>query len=359
MVDAPLFVVGPSRSGTTLMAACLRSHRDVWIGPETHYFDDLRLRMKGRETTPLSVEEREQCERYFDNLMRGYYGTPRAEERADRERSSGVQARTPWFDVRELRRHADESGDGSDAYFCGFCRYLAHYHGRAVWGEKTPRHVYRIDEILERFPAAKLVCTVRDPRAVVASYRHFATQHAKRGRTELAAAHSQEDAGRIRRSYHPALQSMLWRSSYAAGSRSASRYGLERVRMIRYEDFVAAPDRTLRDLAEWIGIEPDGFDLSQVRSSNSSFGASAPRQGIGQESVERWRTQLPPADTAVVQHVCRGALVAAGYDPADVGGARFSAARLWASLPLSVVRAYLANRSRIKSVRSYLLRRIG
>ena len=42
----PLFVVGPSRSGTSLMRALLNGHADIALAGETHYFDDLRVTAK-------------------------------------------------------------------------------------------------------------------------------------------------------------------------------------------------------------------------------------------------------------------------------------------------------------------------
>ena len=67
------------------------------------------------------------------------------------------------LDRDELRALAQELGGTGDAYFEALCRLRAKRHGRERWGEKTPRHVYRIDDLLTAFPEAKVVCLVRDP----------------------------------------------------------------------------------------------------------------------------------------------------------------------------------------------------
>ena len=37
-----------------------------------------------------------------------------------------------------------------DGYFEAFCRVLARRNGAEIWGEKTPRHIFRLQEILTR-----------------------------------------------------------------------------------------------------------------------------------------------------------------------------------------------------------------
>ena len=44
-MTTPVFVAGPSRSGTALVRSLLNGHPDVHIASETHFFDDLRRRV--------------------------------------------------------------------------------------------------------------------------------------------------------------------------------------------------------------------------------------------------------------------------------------------------------------------------
>ena len=142
-----IFVVGASRSGTNLARALLNAHSALWVSAETHYFDDLRPRLPGSGTQPLQGEHRERCERYFLQLSHRAFG-------------QGGEAESSRLDSDEMRALANELGGTGDAYFEALCRLRAAHHGRERWGEKTPRHVYRIDELLSAFPEAK---TVVDP----------------------------------------------------------------------------------------------------------------------------------------------------------------------------------------------------
>ncbi len=50
---APIFIVGPSRSGTSMLREVLNRHPDVWITRGTHYFDDIRR----RSPDPTAIED--------------------------------------------------------------------------------------------------------------------------------------------------------------------------------------------------------------------------------------------------------------------------------------------------------------
>ena len=154
--EAPIFIVGPSRSGTSMVRELLNGQDSLWITRETHYFDDLRVRFRGRERGPLSADEKRRCEAYF--LARGHLAYGAA---ATPELSS--------IDREDLACEAERLGSGPDAYFEAFCRLRARANGKTGWGEKTPRHAFRIREMVTAFPLARIVCLIRDPRAVVAS----------------------------------------------------------------------------------------------------------------------------------------------------------------------------------------------
>src|ERR1700722_20327611 len=156
----PVFVVGASRSGTELMRYILNQHPFVCISPETHYFDDLRFRMRGRERQGLRENEARQCADYFRAVVHRPYG------------HSGQAEESP-LPLCMLRETAATIGTGADAYFEAFCRLNGQQKGASRWGEKTPRHIFCLPDIFSAFPQAQVICMVRDPRAVVASYRDW------------------------------------------------------------------------------------------------------------------------------------------------------------------------------------------
>jgi hypothetical protein len=331
--ESPIFVVGPSRSGTTLLRRILNGHSAVSIAPETHYFDDLRPRLGQRAVTPLERSDQERVERYFLALSDKVYG-----HAGDPSRST--------IDVADLREEARSLGATADAYFAAFCRLRMRFLGRSRWGEKTPRHVFRIDDIRVAWPEAHVVCVVRDPRAAVASYRDW-----KRGKEPSDSA----DRARVTRSYNVVLNSLLVKGAIAAEEKALRDHGPGYIRLVRYEDVASEPEGAVRELAHWLGLEyePAMLDVPDMFSSYGDV-----QRGISSVPVERWRRKLSPTEISVIQTCCRGAMERHGYSSERVSPPLFELARTWLSVPVAVARAAAANRKRLGSTSDYVLRRL-
>jgi hypothetical protein len=340
-MDAPIFVVGASRSGTNLLRALLNEHSEVWMSPETHYFDDLRPRLSKGGRTQLEPQERERCENYFLALSHRAYG----------QEGDPAGAR---IDREELRALAAELGGTGDAYFEALCLIRARLHQRPRWGEKTPRHVYRITEMLEAFPGAKVICLVRDPRAVIASYRDWHTAGAKEGvwndDDALAA-----DRARTRRSYNIVLMSYLWRGVVQASYEALRLHGGDSVYVQRFERIAADPEGETRALCAWLGLEYEPAMLA-IPVVNSSYASSGEAGGVSSEPVERWKATLSPNEISVIQRCCGSMMDELGYEKDPVRGSYAGLAWAWLTVPFAVVRAAVVNRGRLGRM-SYAVRR--
>ena len=339
-MSGEIFVVGSSRSGTNLVRALLNAQSTLWVSAETHYFDDLRPRLPSG-TVRLEGEARERCEQYFLALSHRAFGQAGDPEQSSVERD-------------ELRPLAGELGGSGDAYFEALCRLRAQRHGRERWGEKTPRHVYRIDDVLAAFPEAKVVCLVRDPRAVVASYKDWHAAGARRGLDE--APEKQADRERTRRSYHPVLMSLLWRGVVRSSFAGLERHGPERVRIQRFERLADDTEAEVRALCDWLELEfePAMLEIGVVNSSYATSG-----HGVSRETVGRWRERLSEDEIGVVQSVCGPLMLELGYSFEPVEPSRLQLARAWGSVPFAAGRAAVVNRRRLGKATQYVRRRAG
>jgi hypothetical protein len=336
-----VFVVGASRSGTNLVRALLNGHSQLWVSAETHYFDDLRPRLPGAGTHRLEGADRDRCEEYFLALSHrafGQAGDP-AESLVERD---------------ELRTLALELGGTGDAYFEAVCVIRARLRGRPRWGEKTPRHVYRIDELFEAFPEAKVVCLVRDPRAVVASYRDW--HGAARRRGEAESEEVAADRRRSRRSYNPVLMSLLWRGVVQASYEALRRHGAERVRIQRFERLAERPEAEVRELCSWLDLpfEPRLLEIPVVNSSYATGG-----KGVSTEPLDRWRERLSPGEIGIVQACCGRLMDELGYAREPVSASPLRLAWAFGTAPVAAARAAVVNRARLGRATQYLRRRAG
>ena len=339
--SAPVFVVGSSRSGTALVSACINYTADINVTRETHYFDDLRPKLldRGGETVGGSIADR--AVRYFRSVDAAPYG------------HNGDPAGSAITDA-ELRSLGVELGGRPDDFFAAYCTIKARHRGKTRWGEKTPRHVYRIAEILSAFPDAKVIQIVRDPRAVVASYRDYDT-HGEFDEERRKAF--DRDVARARRSYHPFLQAWMWNSAIGMVASYRRAHGADSVYVLRYEDLVTDPEPALRALCAFLETDYTEAMLG-VAMNNSSYTRFQDRSGFSKTAAERWRKTLTDREIAAVQARCKKLMVAAGYEIEPVGRYPLTMAKLWLTLPVVAVRAVLANRSRFASLPDYLWRRI-
>lgn len=337
----PIFVVGASRSGTNLVRTLLNRHSTLWVSAETHYFDDLRPRLPGAGTERLDGEARDRCERYFLALEHRPFG-------------QDGDAAASQLDPGGLRLLADELGGTGDAYFEALCRLRARRHAKEDWGEKTPRHVYRVDDLIAAFPDARVVCLVRDPRAVVASYRDWHGAAARRGETEREEL--QADRERSRRSFNLVLMTLLWRGVVRASYAALRRHGPERVRIERYERLAEAPDAEVRELCAWLGLEFERAML-EIDVVNSSYATTG--LGVATEPVDRWRQRLSRHDVGVVQAVAGPLMDELGYEREPVPTPPLRLTWALATVPFAAARAALVNRARLGRVSQYARTRVG
>ena len=263
------------------------------------------------------------------------------------------------LDVGQLRTVADELGGHADAYYEAFCKLRATREGRTRWGEKTPRHVYRLEDLLTAFPSGKVICLVRDPRAVAASYRDWHSHERGKDKDAEDREALDSDRDRARRSYDPLVMSLLWRSTVRAAYSAQHRFGSDRVHVQPYESLLVSPEGTLRELCEWLGLEYQSA-MVEVPVVNSSYGEwHGPPQGISQEPLDRWRLTLPPTDVAVIQSAAGRLMDGLGYERESVRAGRTRVAAKWVTLPYVGARVVVLNRDRLGKTGNYLKRRVS
>ena len=69
------------------------------------------------------------------------------------------------------------------------------------------------------------------------------------------------------------------------------------VLVVRYESFVGSPREAVLDLAGWVGVDPDGFDLA----------------GINAASVGKFRGRLTESERAQVEALAGPKMKELGY----------------------------------------------
>lgn len=302
----PLFIMGASRSGTAMLRSILISNQSISLVGETHYFDDLRPRFSGKTFEQMSNAEIELCCDYF---------------RAQTSRPYGKKGNPDdsWLSREELMNAAREIGNSVDSIFEAYCKLSARRDGARVWGEKTPRHIFRIADILKVYPSARIICMVRDPRAVVASYRDWKYQGGLNttDNSDYEKAIT-EDEARTRKSYHLVLAAMMWRGAVNAAFKAKQNCKSDHVKIIRYEDVTNNAEKTLSDLCDWLDVKFTS-EMLNIPLHNSSTIKFTDAAGVSKAPQNRWRNVLSQNEVGIIQQVAGSTLSKAGYEKEGMG----------------------------------------
>lgn len=259
-----IFVVGSSRSGTTMMGRILGRHKDIFTFHELHFFEQLwSPSISGGK---LSFDEAVTLIARLIAVQRDGYLT--------------VSNINPFLKEAE-GIVADFDGSSADM-FSKFLHYECSLKGKKIPCDQTPRNVFYIDEILQLYPDAKIISMIRDPRDVLLSQKN------KWKRKFLGAKNIPlKEALRSRINYHPFTISKLW----GAAARESLRHNKnDNVLQVRFEMLLEQPEQVIRKICQFLDIEFDN-DMLMVPQIGSSLGVDKPKiHGIDKGRSDSWRS---------------------------------------------------------------------
>jgi len=283
----PPFVVGVTRSGTTLLRLMLDAHPDLAIPPETHFLPELAEASRKPGATAGELADVVIGERHWGDFA---------------------------LDPDELRQRFAmlDGGDPGEAARA-FYRLYAEREDKNRWGDKTPQYLKSMLLIQEILPEAHFVHLIRDGRDAALS---------RASRVLKDPPPQDEVAGR-------------WKRRVLRARADAER--LDHYMEARYEDLVADPEPTLRRVCEFIELEYDPQMLAYHERAEERLAEMArdlperpgqPRRPAAHrlqaheltkgpprtDRVARWRTEMTDEEQAAWVDVAGDLLVELGYE---------------------------------------------
>jgi Sulfotransferase family len=285
LAPAP-FVVGATRSGTTLLRLMLDAHPEMAIPSETHFIPDLIKAYRLESATPERMCEVVTAHRRWGD----FHLDP--EELLERFRA--IDPINP--------------GDAARAFF----QLYAKREGKRRWGDKTPGYVREMHRIESVLPEARFVHLVRDGRDVALSV--LAMNWGPSTVPEAA---------------------FRWKKRILRAREQAPRIG--HYVEIRYEDLVRDTEATLRRVCEFVDLPYDeemlryherASERLQEKARDLDRGPDKARQTAearleshalatqppDPERIERWRTEMSVEDRAVYEELAGDLLADLGYE---------------------------------------------
>ncbi|MFN8112066.1 MAG: sulfotransferase [Solirubrobacterales bacterium] len=282
------FVVGLTRSGTTLLRMMLDAHPLLTIPPETHFVPEL-------------------------------IKAARAEEGVDGMLAALTSNRT-WEDFgiasAEMRERLAQvpAGDAAGAVRAFFEAY-AEKQGKPRWGDKTPAYMLSVQRIGRTLPESRFIHLIRDGRDVALS----------------------QSARAINEQPPPPEQAARWVKRIRKSREQAASLKGARYVEARYEDLVRDPETTLRRICEFIDLPFDeamltyheraAERLTEMAGSLRAEGGHA-EQAAGYRidnhapttkppdpaKLDKWRREMSPEDLAAYDAVAGDLLNELGYE---------------------------------------------
>lgn len=251
---ATLFIIGPPRSGTTLLARLLNRHPSVLMTNETAVF------------------------LFFSEAIR-------------RSRV-GIKSGILWGkDYHELwSQHLARAAKPMIENFYEDIARLEKREKFLYWGEKHPHHDVCMSFLLELYPQGRFIFTLRDPRDSICSICEMNHWPFSKGL---------ETWLRMSRNFEEATKEM----------------GAEQLYRIRYEDVVDNYYLEVSRLLSWLGLDVDSEIEEAIRyyeTKDANKRSSEPHD-FKAKSVGRWRRELTPNDLDLVKSELRGFLDDYGY----------------------------------------------
>jgi hypothetical protein len=332
-----IFVVGNSRSGTTMMGRILGKHPEIFTFHELHFFEQLWTPRD--QNRYLSKAETERLAARLICIERDGYltqGDPDRFYKESQELFAGIQGESLT----------------STEVFEAFLHSEAAKHGKRIPCDQTPRNVFYLNEILELYPEAYIINMIRDPRDVLLS------QKGKWKRRSLGAKNiPRKEAIRSWVNYHPIIISKLWNASIRAAERFAEH---DRVYALRFEELLANPEEIVQKICEFLGISFD-TSLLEIPQIGSSVRVDQPEQkGINRDRAGSWaKGDLNPTEIFVCQKITEVLMERNGYKPVPVYPNPLGLAYTLASFLVKLTLALLFNLKRMRNITETIKRRLA
>jgi hypothetical protein len=269
---APVFVIGCSRSGTTLLYHMLLSSGNFAV----YRMESQILTLFEPRFRPLSKPRNKR------KMLDAWYST-RLYQR------SGLQ---PSEIEPRIMAECQNGGDFLRILMEEICRK----QGVQRWAETTPEHLLYIKRIKETIPNALIIHVIRDGRDVALSWEKLSQIRPfpwDRRRAGMAAG-------------------IYWEWIVNKGRQAGSTLGGDYVE-VRYEDLVNKPAEVLKKLEPFVDHDLDYDRITEVGIGSVSKPNTA-FNGEERSPIGRWKTDLSPAELTVLETLAGDTLDDLGYE---------------------------------------------
>ncbi len=331
-----IFIVGNSRSGTTMMGRILGNNPDIFTFGELHFFGKLYEPSK-KNIKSLNIE---QSVNLFAKLLcvqrEGYFAPCTDNKKYLKEISSNINniMLTP------------------EAIYIDFLKYETKIKKKNIACEQTPRNLYYIENILKLPCNVKIINMVRDPRDVLLS------QKTKWKRKFLGANKIPlRESIRSWINYHPITIAWLWKSAI---NKSSIYHNHTSIISVKFEDLLEQPKNTMQRVTQFLDISYTN-DMLRIPHTGSSEIHDTSEIGINKKRLNPWKKsdKLKKTEIYLCEKICSNQMNKLGYILSEVKPSLILLIYLLFSFLLKIIFSFIFNINRSKNILLTIKKRLA
>ena len=327
-----IFVVGNSRSGTTMMGRILNNHSSIFTFKELHFFGQL-WSSEDKSKILSDSEGVKLLSRLFCIQEFGIFNQDNPQQ----------------FD--EISEKIIQKSELSALeIFKIFLAQISSKNQCEISCDQTPRNVFYIQEILNNFPEARIINLVRDPRDVLLSQKNKWKR-----RYFGASGIPKKESIRSYFNYHPITISKIWNTAINSIKDNED----PRLKTICFENFITYPEKNMKDICQFLEIEFDS-NMLKVPSIGSSTGIDdLNKLGIDKAKLGKWKSGgLSSSELYICQKMCSENMNDLGYEYEIFKFPPILVIFSLITFPIKIFISFILNFHRIKNFKDLINKRI-
>jgi len=294
-----LFITGMFRSGTTLLARMLHTHRDIACASDPYrpFFNCLRDSIA--DEFDIEIEPYDPLGSYFadedEYALFDRIQSATLDRQFDRDSSTlrdRIESHGEPFSPKIIENLDNIQGETFEEIYRNLLAKVSEYYGDNTEKWIATKEVWTtefVPALSRTFPDSKFILVVRDPRAVAASNN------------------ADED-----RKYPWIFLARQWRKiailSWVYSTQAEFR---DRVQVVRYEDLVQSPRATADEMCKFLGIDldervldPSNFVDGRGKQwlQNTTYGEG--KASFNTDSIDKWERILDEKTVHLLEQLC-------------------------------------------------------
>ena len=305
-----VFIVGPARSGTSILYRALQHHTRFRPKNDDFGVDLTESKAFSEPGTVFQASPIQGTgafsymlfnERYYRAFCRAT-GLIRLRHR--QLRCPDIPWKSLIGDISRERRVKSWRDHFNHLLLRHFFGYAKVARGAPRLLEKTPEHLYCIPEIQATFPSAQILCTYRHPIDVFTSYRRRLQEEKK------ALGENAPELDWLKLSTDAFVRRYHWEIMIAEEER---RRNPARVMLVSYEDLVDAPRAVLERILTFLGEQyEEGMRIAD-ETDQVSWKIDRHLFGEIKKKTKDWRCFITPEETRLIQDQLAATMALLGY----------------------------------------------